>query len=105
MFFQKNRCVDSLPYFYYNLLTMTTSVRISSKRQITIPSAVFSSLGLSQGDILIFEVKEDKITVQNAKNALQSLAGSLTLPKELVHLSTEELIQKAKKEHLIRKFK
>jgi AbrB family looped-hinge helix DNA binding protein len=42
---------------------MKNSVTISSKRQITIPAAIFRSLGLKEGQKLMVELENDRIVM------------------------------------------
>lgn len=76
---------------------MTATLRISSKRQITIPAKMFAKMGLSRGDRLFIELKDGKLITQKSQHALEELAGSLKLPPKLSGLSSEALVNKAKR--------
>ncbi len=78
---------------------MTSTARITSKRQITIPASVFSSLGLSQGDTLLIEVVDNRLIMQRPENVLKKLGGSLKRPQRFEGLSLNEIIVKAKQEY------
>lgn len=78
---------------------MLQSVRISSKRQITIPSRIYQSLNLKKGDQLLVELKEDKIFIQKAQAVLDQLAGSLKIPSSLRKKNLETIIKEAKEKY------
>lgn len=78
---------------------MSESSRITSKRQVTIPIKIFNEFELEQGDQLIFQVRNNKIVIQKARDILQELAGSVKVPQEYKGLTTEETIKKAKEEY------
>jgi len=86
--------IVSLPCYIF--LTMYTSVRISSKRQVTIPAAVYSLLGLSQGDKLVVEVKNNTLTLSKAQLLLDTVAGSVQLPRKYKKKSLNYIIKKSK---------
>jgi len=78
---------------------MLETVRISSKRQITIPARVFHWLGLGQGDQLVVEVKDQTMVLQKAQNLLDELAGSVKLPKRFKNKPIDLIIKSAKDDY------
>lgn len=76
---------------------MLNTVRISSKRQITIPARVYAQLGLAQGDTLSIEVKNNTFILGKSKLLLDKVAGSVTLPIEYKAKSLDQIISEAKK--------
>jgi AbrB family looped-hinge helix DNA binding protein len=82
---------------------MLQTVRITSKRQITIPARIFNLLGLNEGDKLIVEVDSNKIIMQKAQLLLDELAGSLKTPQRYKNKSLDFIIREAKKEYFASK--
>lgn len=72
---------------------------ITSKRQLTIPVAIFEKMALEEGERVVVSKEKDKITIRPAKSLVEELAGAVSLPKRFKGLSLEEIIQKAKKEY------
>ncbi|MBI4225871.1 AbrB/MazE/SpoVT family DNA-binding domain-containing protein [Candidatus Roizmanbacteria bacterium] len=81
------------------------TVRISSKRQITIPSKIFNELGIAKGDHLLAEKKGESILLTPAEVLVRSLAGAIKSSKKLTDEELEKIIKKSKKEHFKRKYK
>ena len=84
---------------WYNVLTMLQTVRITSKRQITIPSKIFSLLQLTKGDRLLVEIEDDKLVLQKSQALLDKLAGSLKKPKKYEHRSLNFIITDSKRSY------
>jgi len=82
---------------------MQSIVRISSKRQITIPAKIFDQLNLQEGDRLLFNLQEDKIIVQKSQQALDELAGSVKLPEKYKSKSLDFIITDAKSDYFTTK--
>ena len=61
---------------------MLQTVKISSKRQITIPVDIFNFLALNEGDRLIVNIDEGKIVMEKSQKVLDEIASSLYLPKK-----------------------
>lgn len=77
---------------------------ITGKRQITIPIEIFNILGLKQGDKLIVTSENDHFEVQSAVALVESLAGSVKIPKRFKKISTDKMIEVARKEHFAKKY-
>lgn len=82
---------------------MLQTVRISSKRQITIPVVIFNQLGLSQGDELVVKIDQNRIIMEKAELLLRDLAGSLKVPKQYKNKPIDFIIREAKKEYFAKK--
>jgi AbrB family looped-hinge helix DNA binding protein len=80
---------------------MFKTVRITSKRQISIPVNVFNSLGLKKGDSLLINVDFDneRIIMEKQEKILNQLAGSLKLPKKYKNKSLEQIVFDAKRNY------
>ena len=58
---------------------MDISARLTTKGQVTIPSAVRKALSLEEGDSVIFRVDGDRAILARTEDLL-SLAGSIAVP-------------------------
>lgn len=95
--------MTNIPYLLYTFLTMIYSVRITSKRQITIPVKIFNYLNLNKGDNLIVDIKDNKIIMEKSENLLNKLAGSVKVPKKYKNKSIDFIIREAKKDYFNKK--
>ena len=76
---------------------------ITSKRQLTIPVAIFDRMRFKKGErVLVFQRKET-IVIRPVKNLVEELAGTISLPKRFKSFSLEKIIQRAKEEYFNRK--
>ena len=82
---------------------MLQTVRISSKRQITIPVDIFNYLALNEGDRLIVNIDEGKIVMEKSQKLLDKMAGSLYLPKKFKNKSLDFIIRDSKQEYFTTK--
>lgn len=78
---------------------MSQLATITSKRQLTIPAAIFEKLGLKKGERVVVSGKKREITIQPVKNLVEELAGSITPPKRFKGLPVERIISLAKEEY------
>lgn len=78
---------------------MLQTVRITSKRQVTIPAVVFNKLGLKKGQQLIVQGEKNRIIMEPAEILVEQLAGSLSLPKRFQGKSVEQIVKQAKTEY------
>ncbi|MEW8957487.1 MAG: AbrB/MazE/SpoVT family DNA-binding domain-containing protein [Moorella sp. (in: firmicutes)] len=71
-------------------------VKVSSKRQITIPAAIYKKLGIQPGQKLLLEVQGDKLVLwPKTKSYTELLAGSL---KGIYGQTKEEIDEFVRKE-------
>ncbi|PIQ72081.1 hypothetical protein COV86_04925, partial [Candidatus Roizmanbacteria bacterium CG11_big_fil_rev_8_21_14_0_20_35_14] len=96
---------DKASLLVYTFLTMLQTVRITSKRQITIPVKIFNELGFSQGDRLLVKKKDNSIMLTPAEDLVKSLAGVIKVPKVLEDKDVETMIHDAKVEYFKQKYK
>ena len=54
---------------------MLQTVKISSKRQITIPVAIFDYLNLNKGDRLVVNIDEGKIIMEKSQKILDYMGS------------------------------
>ncbi len=72
---------------------------ITSKRQLTIPSNIFKEIGLKEGEKVLIGLDEGRIYIEPARDLIENLAGSVSLPKRFKDLEIEKVIIKAKDEY------
>ena len=85
------------PYFDNIDLHMSQTVTITSKRQLTIPSKLFKSIGLSTGDKLIIEQENGGLRLTLAESLVERLAGSVTVASKFRKVDPDHAIKIAKK--------
>jgi AbrB family looped-hinge helix DNA binding protein len=69
---------------------------ITSKRQLTIPSKVFKTVGFKKGDKVIVEEENGALKIKKATALVEELAGSVKVPKHLMGVDVDEAIRIAK---------
>lgn len=77
---------------------------ITSKRQLTIPVALFKKAKFAKGDRVLFEEENGKILLRSATALVEELSGSVKIPKRFYGLDADELIKKAKEEYFNKKY-
>ncbi len=78
---------------------MSQLATITSKRQLTIPVAIFGELDLKKGERVLVSQEKRKITIQPLKDLVEELAGSVISPKKFQGLSADKIIELAKEEY------
>ncbi len=76
---------------------------ITSKRQLTIPSALFKKANLSTGDKVLFEEKDGNILFKSASSLVDDLFGSVKVAKHLQGVDVDKAIRIAKERHFNKK--
>ncbi len=71
---------------------MEVSARLTSKGQITIPSAVRKALELREGDRVIFRVERGRAILARTPDLL-SLAGSIAVPANKRGVPWSEIVR------------
>lgn len=84
---------------------MLQSVRITSKRQITIPVKIFAEMGITKGDRLIVEKKGPSIILTSAEILVNQLAGIIKVLKPLKDQTLEKIISQSKIKYFQNKYK
>lgn len=82
---------------------MTYTATITSKRQITLPAALFSDLGLKQGQKLVITKRGNELVMKSALDAINKLCGSVKRPVDYKDMDIDEMIEKAKYEYFSKK--
>ncbi|OGI32796.1 MAG: hypothetical protein A2420_01210 [Candidatus Moranbacteria bacterium RIFOXYC1_FULL_44_13] len=84
---------------------MTYLGTITSKRQLTLPVALFLKLGLVEGQRVVIGEEEGVIQIRPASFLVEELAGSLTPPKSLLAVDVDEAIRLGRERHFNEKYK
>ncbi|PIY71126.1 hypothetical protein COY88_02020 [Candidatus Roizmanbacteria bacterium CG_4_10_14_0_8_um_filter_35_28] len=84
---------------------MLQTVRITSKRQITIPVKIFDELGMAQGDHLLVEKKDQSLMLTPAEVLVKRLAGVIKTSKPLKDEELEKMIFQSKVKYFRDKYK
>ncbi|MBI5452041.1 AbrB/MazE/SpoVT family DNA-binding domain-containing protein [Candidatus Gottesmanbacteria bacterium] len=77
---------------------------ITSKRQLTIPVKIFRKLGLQEGEKVKVVEENGAIKIISYLKLLDKLAGSVKVPRRFKGLTTDQMIEKARKEHFSKKY-
>lgn len=72
---------------------------ITSKRQITIPAAIFRQAGFSDRQKLLVVENAGKVILSPANSLVDELAGSLSIPKEWRGQNLDQIVESAKEEY------
>ncbi len=76
---------------------------ITSKRQLTIPALLFEQLGLQTTKKVLVRAIGNQLIIEPAISLVESLAGSLRVPKRYRGKSEDEIIKIAKHEYFKKK--
>lgn len=82
---------------------MQQLVKLSSKRQITIPAELFRRLNLKQNDTLLLELNDDVLEMRKAQSILDNLEGSIRMPEHYKGKDVEFIIRDAKQKYFAAK--
>lgn len=96
-------CIDKNILLNYNILVMNYIATITSKRQLTIPAAIYAALNLKDGEKVLVSTEKNAIKISPALQLVNSLAGSVAIPKTFQNLTLEQIVKKAKKEYFGKK--
>ncbi len=79
---------------------------VTSKRQLTIPAAMFQELGWSSGQrLVVSQYKKGELTLKSAQDLVEELGGSVKVPKKFEGLLVDEVIRRAKSEYFQKKIR
>ena len=76
---------------------------ITSKRQLTIPSALFVHLGFVEGQKVLVSEDNGALKVEPALDLVNKLAGSVRVPKKFKGMPIDVMVEKAKADYFIGK--
>lgn len=77
---------------------------ITSKRQLTIPAAVFGRLNLQTGQKVVISVESDTLKVTSAQKLVDQLAGSVKIPPRLRGVPFKDALEIAKRRYFAKKY-
>lgn len=72
---------------------------ITSKRQLTIPADIFSKTEFKSNSKVVVELTEEGLLVKPAKNMLEEIGGSVTVPESKKGISAEKAIKESKNKY------
>lgn len=78
---------------------MTKTATITSKRQITIPAALFSKVGLAERQKVLISEEEGKLVITPIVGLIEKLAGSLEVPNRWKGKDIDTIIEESKAEY------
>ncbi len=81
---------------------MDVSAKVSSKGQITIPRAVRETLGIEEGDQIVFRVEGSRAILARTPDFLD-LAGSIQVPAAKRNVSWDEVLRRTRRERAAEK--
>jgi len=84
---------------------MTQLATITSKRQLTIPAAIFKKVGFSENQKVLVDEEDGEIKIRGAVGYVMSLAGSVKIPKKFKSMDVDEIIEVAKREYFADRFR
>lgn len=80
---------------------MTYIATITSKRQVTLPAALFSKLDLELGAKVLITEDRGKIIMSPSESAVRELAGIIKVPKKISDNQLEKMIEDSKEKRLV----
>lgn len=84
---------------FIEYLCMNQMATITSKRQLTIPVALFKKANLSQGDRVLIEERNGKLLIKKAVDLVEELAGSIKVPKKWKGKDIDQIIEESKRKY------
>jgi bifunctional DNA-binding transcriptional regulator/antitoxin component of YhaV-PrlF toxin-antitoxin module len=78
---------------------MNQIATITSKKQLTIPVAIFNKIGLRIGQKVLISEDNGNLLITPAEKLVEELAGILTMPKEWKNKTLNQVIEDSKKEY------
>jgi len=76
---------------------VTYTATITSKRQLTIPIALFEAAKLKEGEKVLIKLDGEKIEIEKMETLVKRTAGLIRVPKRLLSINIDEAIEIAKK--------
>ena len=83
---------------------MSQMATITSKKQLTLPAALFREAGLRIGQRVIVSHENGTLTITPAEKLVEDLAGSLPMPKEWEGRDLDEIIEEAREKYFKHKY-
>lgn len=83
---------------------MNQMATITSKKQLTIPAALFRKAGLEIGQRVIVTEENGSLKITSAERLVEELAGSLKMPKRWQGKDLDQIIDEARDEYYKSKY-
>ena len=84
---------------------LQTTATITSKRQLTIPIALFKKLGFKENQQVTVRENKGIMEIESTLEQVKRLAGSVKVPKRFSNMDLDEIIEKARDEYFLEKRK
>lgn len=84
---------------------MNKTATITGKRQITIPIKLFKAANLDKNKKVIITQEKNRLVITSAISLVDSLAGSLKMPKSWQGQDLDSIIENSKTEYFAQKNK
>ena len=78
---------------------MGIAARVTSKGQVTVPKRVREALGISDGDSLMFIIRDNEVLLEKTPNFLD-LAGSVPVPDDKRNLAWDDVRRQTREEFI-----
>ena len=78
---------------------------ITSKKQLTLPAAVFKKAGLKIGQKVIVSEEDGQLLITPAEKLVEDLAGSVSIPHGLRGKDVNQVVEEAKIKYFQNKYK
>lgn len=83
---------------------MNQMATITSKKQLTIPAALFRKAGLEIGQRVIVTEENGSLKITSAERLVEELAGSVPIPKKWQGKDLDQIIDEARDEYYKNKY-
>lgn len=83
---------------------MTQMATITSKKQLTIPAAIFREAGFSIGERVLVSEENGRVVITSAEKLVEELAGSVPVPKKWKGKDADQIINEARDEYFREKY-
>jgi len=83
---------------------MTQLATITSKKQLTLPTALFRKAGFREGQKVIVSEENGSLKLTPVKKIIEELAGSIPIPNKWKGKEIDEIVDLARTEYLKEKY-
>lgn len=83
---------------------MNQIATITSKKQLTIPAAIFREAGFNIGERVIVSEENGRVVITSAEKLVEELAGSVPVPKKWKGKDVDQIIDEARDEYFKEKY-
>lgn len=82
---------------------MNQIVTVTSKKQLTLPAALFKKAGFRVGQKVVVSEDNGRLLIAPAERLVEELAGSVPVPNKWRGKDVDEIVEEAKNEYLGKK--